>query len=169
MSSFGLLAPDGTGLGYFAFSGETSGPKLGCLIVDSGSAYDGIYSDNESAYMQGTMGYGSWYIAHDSISGVIAYVNDVEDDAPAAFTLSDNYPNPFNPATSIPFTLAGESKVTLAVYNVAGHKVATLVDGVLDAGAHEVTWDASDFASGVYFCRLETGGVSKTMKMTLMK
>jgi hypothetical protein len=103
------------------------------------------------------------------VTGTITTWSAVEDAEPSAFTLSANYPNPFNPATSIPFSLAGESKVTLAVYNVAGHKVATLVDGVLSAGAHEVAWDASDFASGVYFCRLETGGMSKTMKMTLMK
>lgn len=173
MVSFGLMAPDGTGLGYFSFNDELSGSKLGTLFIDSGTPYDGLYCDNESGYLTSGTAYGTWFIAHDSISGTItAAPNSVEtadNEAPGAFSLSQNTPNPFNPSTSIPFTLNAESRVSLDVYNVAGAKVATLADGVMAAGAHEIAWDATGQASGMYFCRLKAAGTERTIKMTLVK
>ena len=167
--SFGLLAPDGTGLGYHAFSGETSGVKVGTLFIDSGTAYDGIYCDNESD-VYGWSVYGTWYIAHDSISGVIDKSVSVDEaSVPRAFKLEGNHPNPFNPATVISFTIQEESCVTLTIYDISGRTVAVVADSVMPAGSHEVTWDATDHASGVYFYRLKAGGFSRTMKMTLLK
>ena len=90
--------------------------------------------------------------------------------------LYQNYPNPFNPATTIRYELKGTSKVLLQVFNLLGQLVATLVDGVQQAGVREVRWNSASAASGVYFYRLEAssaGDRSKTYmsvrKMLLIK
>ncbi|MBN1827006.1 MAG: family 16 glycosylhydrolase [Candidatus Eisenbacteria bacterium] len=94
---------------------------------------------------------------------------------PRAFALHPNTPNPFNPSTTIAYDLARPSAVDLAVYDVAGRKVRTLVSaGNLSAGRHEVVWngrgdDGRDVASGVYFCRLLAGGYSETRRLLLLR
>lgn len=94
--------------------------------------------------------------------------------APREFTLMQNYPNPFNPTTVIRFVLPQVGHATLAVYDVLGHRVRTLVDGVQPAGERSITWDGRDdrgaaVASGIYFYRLATNGVTQTRKLTLMR
>jgi hypothetical protein len=78
-------------------------------------------------------------------------------------------PNPFNPTTTISFTLPEASRVTLNVYDVSGRQVAQLVDGLRDAGQHSVTFDGSALASGVYLYRLTAGANSFTGKLMLLK
>jgi hypothetical protein len=85
------------------------------------------------------------------------------------FALLQNYPNPFNPSTQIRFTLQSSHVTRLTVYDVVGREVAVLVDGVMSAGAHSVTFDASNLSSGVYLYKLEAGGQVLTKRMTLMK
>ena len=86
-----------------------------------------------------------------------------------AAVLEQNQPNPFNPLTQIKFSLQREGAVTLTIYNVRGEAVAKLADGVMSAGDHFVTWDATDHPSGVYFYRLEGDGIAETRKMTMLK
>ena len=93
-------------------------------------------------------------------------INDI---SPGDYTLAQNSPNPFNPATSIPFRLSRGSQLSLAVYNITGEKVAELAKGRFSAGEHAVTWDASDYASGVYFYRIASADFVKTRKMMLVK
>ncbi|MHB9028619.1 MAG: T9SS type A sorting domain-containing protein, partial [Candidatus Latescibacterota bacterium] len=88
---------------------------------------------------------------------------------PGGFELKGSYPNPFNPSTTITFTLNETRRVALDVYNVAGQKVDTLLNGVLRAGEHSLTWNASGRASGVYFCRLEAEGKTAVRKMVLAR
>ena len=88
---------------------------------------------------------------------------------PRTFALEQNYPNPFNPSTTIQYQLAEEVKVRLEVYDLLGRKVATLLDNRIPAGYHEVSFDASSLASGVYIYRLVAGNFSKTRKMMVMK
>ncbi len=88
---------------------------------------------------------------------------------PGDFALSQNYPNPFNPSTKIEYAVTKTGLVRLAVYNVIGQKVATLVDGVRTPGSYTVTWEASNLASGVYVYRLEAGGQVHTRKMLLAR
>ena len=89
---------------------------------------------------------------------------------PVKFSLRQNYPNPFNPVTVIRWQLAVGGQVELAVYNLLGQKVATLVSEKQAAGNHQTEWDASDFASGVYYYRLTTDkGYTNTKKLVLIK
>ncbi len=93
---------------------------------------------------------------------------------PTSFSLDQNYPNPFNPVTQFTLNLAAESHVTVAVFNVAGQRVRTLVDEVMPAGSHTLTWDGTNdrgeaLASGIYFYRVVAGSEVLTRKMTLLK
>lgn len=88
---------------------------------------------------------------------------------PQTPTLLSNYPNPFNPTTTIRFSLPRDSEVSLEVFNVLGQKLETLVAGRLPGGYHELEWNASGRASGIYFYRLTVGDYTSTRKMMLMK
>jgi hypothetical protein len=81
----------------------------------------------------------------------------------------NNYPNPFNPSTTIEFALPHAGYVTLKVYSVLGEEVATLIAGERAAGSFRATWDASSMPSGVYFYRLTAGEYVQTKKAVLMK
>ncbi|HMD14493.1 MAG TPA: T9SS type A sorting domain-containing protein, partial [Bacteroidota bacterium] len=96
-------------------------------------------------------------------------VNERRDDLPASFTLEQNFPNPFNPATKISFAVPKSSIVTLTVYDILGQSVITLVDGKQEPGEHSVNWNALNIPSGVYFYRIVTGDFVQTKKMVLMK
>ena len=90
-------------------------------------------------------------------------------DIPTTFALAQNFPNPFNPATKITFTLEKAGLTTLTVYNILGQKVATVLAKDMTAGTHEVTFDASSLSSGMYFYKLESGARSDVKKMMLLK
>ncbi|MBI5828522.1 MAG: T9SS type A sorting domain-containing protein [Chloroflexi bacterium] len=90
-------------------------------------------------------------------------------DAPVAFSLGQNVPNPFNPTTTISFSMPETGAASLMVFDVAGRTVATLIDGAVERGQHTVTFDAGNLTSGVYFYTLETNGSVETRKMILMK
>jgi hypothetical protein len=88
---------------------------------------------------------------------------------PAAFALEQNYPNPFNPTTIIRYALPQARHVRLEVYNTLGQQVAQLVNGGQEAGYHEIQFDSSGLASGVYFYRLQAGTYVETHKLLLLK
>ncbi len=90
-------------------------------------------------------------------------------DKPAKTTLKANYPNPFNPTTTIRYRLAKSGHVRLTVYDVLGRRIATLVDANQQKGAHQVTFKASQLSSGVYFYRLRSGNKVFVKKMLVMK
>ena len=89
--------------------------------------------------------------------------------APGAFSIEQNYPNPFNPSTTIAFTLAEPSPVTLRVYDMRGAEVAVVVDGRLDAGRHTRVFNADRLPSGVYHAILRVGNRTAVRAMTLSK
>ena len=88
---------------------------------------------------------------------------------PLTMTLSQNYPNPFNPSTTIRYGLPARSHVSLTVFNTLGQQVAELVQGNQDAGYHEMRFDGSGLASGVYFYRIQAGTYVDTKKLLLLK
>jgi hypothetical protein len=93
---------------------------------------------------------------------------------PVATRLKGNYPNPFNPETTISFELQQPGRVALEVFNIKGQKVATLVDGFVEAGSHNIVWNGKtdqnrDAGSGIYFYRMKSGNYTSTKKMILMK
>ncbi|MBD3232822.1 MAG: T9SS type A sorting domain-containing protein [candidate division Zixibacteria bacterium] len=91
------------------------------------------------------------------------------DQIPNRFTLIGNYPNPFNAVTTISYELPEAADVTLSVYNLLGQKVVTLMDGVKEAGVHQIQLDASNYSSGLYFYRLSVGEETFTKRMTVIK
>ncbi|HMQ67720.1 MAG TPA: 5'-nucleotidase C-terminal domain-containing protein [Ignavibacteria bacterium] len=86
-----------------------------------------------------------------------------------SYELSDNYPNPFNPVTKINYSVSGQQFTTLKIYDITGREVATLVNEQLSPGSYSVEWNASNFSSGVYIYRLQSGNFIETKKMTLIK
>ena len=92
-----------------------------------------------------------------------------EEQVPNDFYLAQNFPNPFNPETRIQYAVESRKFVSLKVYDVLGREVATLVDGIQDAGFKTVRWDAPGVTSGVYFYRLRAGMFGQTKKMILIR
>ena len=88
---------------------------------------------------------------------------------PTEFSLQQNFPNPFNPSTTIEFALPKESDVNLSIYNVIGERIVELISKEMKAGYHQVEFDASQFASGVYLYRIKAGSFVELKKMVLMK
>ncbi len=110
--------------------------------------------------------YNRWnYDTHTPITTLVVSRPGV----PQVFALQQNYPNPFNPATKIAFSVPSQMKVELVVYNILGQKVATLVNETLSAGGHEVSFDASRLASGMYLYRITAGQFTSVKKMMLLK
>ena len=104
-----------------------------------------------------------------AISGLSRTVSSVAENVPAHFELSQNYPNPFNPSTAISYQLSAVSVVKLTVYDALGRLVATLVNEEKPAGAHTVVWNAQNYPSGVYLCRIMAGDQVSSRKMLLTK
>jgi hypothetical protein len=99
---------------------------------------------------------------------------DGDEEVPSVHVLRGAVPNPFNPVTTLSYGVPRDAEVRLAVYNVAGRLVRTLVDGPVEAGYHSVVWDGRDdhgvgTSSGVYFCRMESESFTGTTKMVLLK
>jgi hypothetical protein len=169
--SFGLFAPDGTGIGYLALAGETARQKYGVELIDSDSPYDGLYTTNNTGAgaASGQIDATFWYVGCDSVKGVIAERVAVHEPKPGSFAVSQNIPNPFNPSTAILFSLTRPGKVRIDIFNGAGQKVDTLLNANLGAGPHSAVWNASRFSSGVYYYTVTAEGFSRTMRMTLRK
>jgi hypothetical protein len=93
----------------------------------------------------------------------------ISDELPTSVSLLQNYPNPWNPTTTITFALPAEDYVKLVVYDMLGREVKTLVDGDCSAGYHSVEVDGSRLSSGMYFYKLQVGSHAVMKKMQLIK
>ncbi|MFZ0390321.1 MAG: T9SS type A sorting domain-containing protein [Calditrichia bacterium] len=96
-------------------------------------------------------------------------IDETEPPVASGYSLSQNFPNPFNPETSIKFSLPVSENVQITIFNIAGQKVGTLFNGRLTAGSHTVTFNGENYPSGIYFYKLETAGWSDVKRMILMK
>jgi hypothetical protein len=141
-------------------SGAAGNPELGVsvsLSSDGNTAIVGGFADD-------TLKGAAWVFTR-AVSGV----RSPGEGAPLQFDLAQNYPNPFNPSTTIRFQLPRASHVTLTVYDVLGREVSVLVNEGKDAGVHEVKFDGSNLASGVYFNRLQAGEFVQIRKLVLLR
>ena len=183
------ISPDGS---LVLFDG-TIGGKTGFFVyeVKSGTIYpflintdgflcsEGKFSPDgkKICYSLGYSGSGSWihtYVRDFNLSD-IGIPAAVSESVPSPFALSGNYPNPFNPSTTIGFSLDTPGKVNMAVYSLSGQKVRELIsNSYMTVGSHSIVWDGRDergktVSSGIYFTRLTRGVLSVSGKMTLMK
>jgi len=108
-------------------------------------------------------------ICRAPLSALTTAVDQPSGGVPSTFSLAQNYPNPLNPTTTIRYALPERSRVTLSVYNALGQLVTALVDGEEQAGSHEVKFDGTGIASGVYFYRLTAGSFVRTLKMSIVR
>jgi hypothetical protein len=92
-----------------------------------------------------------------------------EKEIPKDYSLLQNYPNPFNPTTNIRFDLPKAGDVKLFVYDITGKVVSTIVNGNVDAGRHNITFNAENLSSGIYFYKLETESFADVKKMMIIK
>ncbi|HUI10678.1 MAG TPA: T9SS type A sorting domain-containing protein [Bacteroidota bacterium] len=101
--------------------------------------------------------------------GTVTHLGVEIETAPTGFRLSQNFPNPFNPTTTIRYALPQRVHVTLTVFNTLGQHIATLVDAVKEPGEHSIRFDAGGLSSGVYYYRLQAGGFVGAKKAFLLK
>ncbi len=178
--TFGLMAPDGTGLGYHALApGNREMGSRGNIVLDGGTAYDGLYTAEGMASFFGTRPYGggwpvphTYFTAHDSFKGVLgqerlrrqkyccARLNHSLPQLPQSVQPDDH--NPVYAEFRI-----GDHADSLQCGR--GKSRDILAEGRFSAGSHNVEWDASKYSSGVYFCQLSAGTYTETRKMTLVK
>ncbi|MFQ5641004.1 MAG: T9SS type A sorting domain-containing protein [bacterium] len=109
-----------------------------------------------------------------TISLPVVTTIDSYESNPAEYVLSSNYPNPFNPETTIEYQIPRATHVKLAIYNLLGDKVMALVDELKSAGSHSVTWNGENdmgvpVSSGIYFYKLRSNKITKVRKLTLLR
>ncbi len=102
-------------------------------------------------------------------TSIATSVKQIGNELPENFLLSQNYPNPFNPSTTISFSIPNQVNVKLSIYNAIGEEVAELINENITAGFHQVTFDASNLSSGIYFYRISAGNFIDTKKMILLR
>jgi len=104
-----------------------------------------------------------------SVDTTTISVNQISSIVPVEYQIFQNYPNPFNPSTNIKFDIPKNSVTKLTVYDITGKELGVLINEKLEAGSYEYNWNASQYSSGVYFYRIESGNYSATKRMLLVK
>ena len=137
-------------------SGSYQGDYIGVTSV--GSNIVPLWMDNFSGIYQ------AW-----TSNVMVIGINNNNNQLPSSYLLAQNYPNPFNPVTKIKFDIPKTGFVSLTVFDNLGREISALINENLNPGTYEADWDASNYASGVYFYRLEAGSFIETKKMLLVK
>jgi hypothetical protein len=143
--------------------------KFSDLIEDF--SISSSFASNIDGFSIGALHWTSEIDSYDPVDGladiIAAYQSTLSIDEVGPMNVFElkTSPNPFNTNTSIAFNMPSSSHVKISVYNILGAHIATLVDGVTDAGQQSVSWNAKDVKPGLYFCKLESGTLSKTIKM----
>jgi hypothetical protein len=133
-------------------------PNVTLVARDSTAIFD-------LSFPQGVFSYRAYLYPQSEVTTAVGQSPGI----PAAFHLEQNYPNPFNPSTNIRFEVPQASHVNLSVYDILGHEVSVLVNDRIEAGVHEVKFDGTNLASGVYFYRLQAGENVATKKLLLVR
>jgi len=156
---------------------DANGDGVADMVLHFKTQETGIVSGQTEATLTGKTLAGVDIVGSDAITvfgGVSRqyasqYEKEDETNLPTESSLSENYPNPFNPTTTIRYSISSECNVALKIYSALGELVATLVDGPRSPGDHEIRWDARDVPSGVYYCRLQAGAFVGTRKLVLLR
>jgi hypothetical protein len=156
--------------GPYSHGAYPGGGQFGLMTVTD-------YSDSLTVDWSGRNYLDQEIVAYSFTVDASSYTDVADDDGeqlPVRFELHQNFPNPFNPSTTISFALPRAADVSLAVYNILGSKIRTLVSDHLPAGDHVVSWDGTDtkgkaVASGVYFCRIVAGEYRESRAMVLVR
>jgi hypothetical protein len=151
------------------------------LTTDNGSNWNainaGLTIDNETNAYALSLGFRENYIFAGTrigiwrrpLSEIITGIVKRKENVPAAFLLEQNFPNPFNPTTTINFSISNNSYVSLKILDNSGKEVRTLVNGVKPRGNYQIEFDASKLPSGIYYYRLQSGDFSETKKLILLR
>jgi hypothetical protein len=155
-------------------SGETNGVHLSGSSVDAASfqwTAPAAGTGTVKLYLAGHQGTSASGANTEITLTATELVSAIDDEPmlPNTFAILNNYPNPFNPQTTIHYEIPQDGRVTLDIYDIQGRKVAALFDGVSSAGKHDISWNASSQPSGIYFCKMNTGNESVTKMITLLK
>ena len=162
---------------YYGGSGADNGNSIhsdGTTVWVTGSTNSSNFpiQNLPGAYNQATYG-GDPSDAFILDFTAVTSIKPISNDVPSSYKLYNNYTNPFNPSTNIRFSIppyeGGKGDVLLTIYDLLGHEITTLVNEKLTPGTYEVTWDAINFSSGVYFYRFTSGNFVDTKKMLLVK
>jgi formylglycine-generating enzyme len=165
---------DWYGATYYSVSPplDPKGPSSGTWrVIRGGSCRDSDYKCRV-AYRN------AWYATYNMMdvgfrcvqtTAIVGMTGRSDRVIPLTFSLDQNYPNPFNPSTTIRYAVPVRSHVTLTIFNTIGQQVATLVQGEQEAGYHEVRFEASGLASGVYLYRMQAGDFVQTRKLVLLQ
>jgi hypothetical protein len=176
-----VLSPIGNNKWQITVTAE-SGTNGGVYEYKFGAMYPGADTVNGGSSPldnEGGFGQNHNFILYDVPGGLLEInnvfgdfttsVRQIDDMIPSAFELEQNYPNPFNPSTTIRYNLPQAGFVNLKVYNALGQEVALLINQEQVSGVYEVTFDAANLSSGIYFYKLESAGFVSTKKMMLIK
>ena len=154
-------------IGGIQFNGELVSNLIGNDIIASNNGIVIIYN------MNGVLDTKSFTFTSEAINVIVSSSNGEEiplnSIAPINIKLNDSYPNPFNPSTTISFSIENSSNVNLSIYNIVGQKVEELVNANKSAGDYNITWNASNQPSGLYFVMLSAGSQTVSQKITLIK
>ena len=105
-----------------------------------------------------------------SVNGKDVIVNMVDSiEIPREFSLSYAYPNPFNPSTTFEYYISHTTNISIAIYDLKGRHVTSLVNGIANAGYHSITWNANNQSSGIYFIKMHADSFIETQKLMLIK
>jgi type IX secretion system substrate protein len=175
-SDGGYILAGSTGLwylGYSAFLTRTNshGDALWTQTYGgTGSRGRSAEQTTDGGFILAGASSGRLYLVKTDGDGVVTGVSaDNTGNPPGEFRLKQNYPNPFNPSTTITFGLPAEQWISLKIYDLSGHEVATLAEGTQQAGYRTVEWNAATLSSGVYLYRLRAGSFTETRKLLLLK
>jgi hypothetical protein len=148
----------------FTSNSDTHSLSVWSVAPSPGSVWQGQYNVKVNG------------VLHDVKPSHIVYRSDPRlpvlenaNEIPDEYALLQNFPNPFNPSTTIRYGVPHKTTVQLAVFNALGQSVSTLVNGEQEAGYHEVKFDGSELSSGVYFYRIEAGSFVQTRKLLLLR
>ena len=150
----GIFLSTNNGTTWTAVNSALEDTSVSTLAVSGTNLYAGTYAG------------GIW---RRPLAEMITGINTSSVQTPTVFRLEQNYPNPFNPSTTIKYELPRASQVSLMVYDILGREVSVLVNERREAGVHEVKFDGSNLASGVYFYRLQAGSFVQTRKLLLLR